>query len=425
MDSVARGTVINLGTRLLAVGLMLALTAITARMGTEEQGAFALFVSVEAVWLALLSGFSVALARRVSHHGEEPAALLMAILLCCVALGALWGALLWGLSSLGPPAYQWLWILALGAPCLLLAPTLSGWWLGQGRMAPMARMALAPPTIALLLLGAAAPFAATTLPSVLGAWVAAKVLVGLAALVVLLKLGKGKAPDFATLRGEGQMVATIGLTNLVGLLNYRLGLFIVERSLGISATGIYSIAIVVAELLWFISGSLTQAVYGRIGTPDRERAAATTVRVAQISVLVLLPAAPLLWLLAWKFIPLVLGPAYAESLPLLAVLLPGVVLFGGGAALSAYFTNHAGLPVVPAQVAAGTLVLNGGLAIAFAPWLGMLGVALAASLSYFCGVLWMALRFARHAKLPVRKVLGPGPHLRADMRQLLRLRGRG
>jgi O-antigen/teichoic acid export membrane protein len=135
----------------------------------------------------------------------------------------------------------------------------------------------------------------------------------------------------------------------------------------------------------------------------------------------LLPAAPLLWLAAWLLVPWALGPAYADSLPLLAVLLPGVVLFGGGSALSAYFTNHAGAPTVSAQVALGALLLNAVLALALAPQLGMTGVALAASLSYAGSVLWMATRFARHAGLPLRRVLWPGATLRADLRLLVSL----
>jgi O-antigen/teichoic acid export membrane protein len=423
MDSVARGTLINLATRLAGVGLVLALTAITARIGTEAQGAFALFTSVEGVWLALLSGFGIALARRVSHHGEQPRALVAAIVLACGALGVVGAMALWAISAWGPPAYAWLWILALGAPALLLAPNLQGLWLGEGRMAPMARLTVAPPLIALGLVGLLAPWVAPTLPLVLGAWVVGKVVVGLAALAVLGQGGRLAAPDFAALRREGRFIATIGLTNLIGLLNYRVGLFVIERTLGLSSTGVYSIAIVVAELLWFVSGSLTQAVYGRIGTPDRVQAAATTVRVVQLSVAALLPAAPLLWLVAWLVVPWALGPAYAASLPLLAVLLPGVMLFGGGAALSAYFTNHVGAPQVPAQVAAGALLVNGGLSIVLAPLLGMTGVALAASLSYAGSVLWMARRFARHAGLPLRRVLWPGPQLVADLR-LLRAMGR-
>lgn len=418
MDSVARGTLINLATRLAGVALVLALTAVTARIGTEAQGAFALFTSIEGLWLALLSGFGIALARRVSHHREQPHALVAAVIVSCVGLGLAGAAGLWALARFGGPAYAWLWILALGAPWLLLAPNLAGLWLGEGRMGPMARLTVSPPLIALCLVAVAALWVLPTLPLVLGAWVVGKVVVGIAALVVLQRSGRLARPDFGALRRELPFIATIGVTNLIGLLNYRVGLFVVERTLGLSATGVYSIAIVVAELVWFVSGSLTQAVYGRIGTPDRAQAAATTVRVVQLGVAALLPAAPLLWLAAWLLVPWALGPAYAASLPLLAVLLPGVVLFGGGSALSAYFTNHVGAPGVPAQVALGALLLNAVLAVTLAPRLGMAGVALAGSLSYACSVLWMAWRFARHAGLPLRHVLWPGAALRADLRLL-------
>ncbi len=418
MDSVARGTLINLATRLLGVALVLAITAITARIGTATQGAFALFTSVEGVLLALLSGFGIALARRVSHHGEQPRALVSATLLACVGLGLLASVGLWGVSTCGPPAYRWLWLLALGAPALLLAPNLQGLWLGEGRMLPLARLALAPPLLALLLLLGVTAVAAPTLAAVLATWVAAKVVVGIVAVALLWRGARLAAPDFGALGRELPFIATIGASNLVGLLNYRVGLFVVERLLGLSATGVYSIAVVVAELLWFVSGSLTQAVYGRIGTPDRALAAATTVRVVQLSVTALLLAAPVLWLAARVLVPWVLGPDYAASLPLMAWLLPGALLFGGASALSAYFTNHAGMPQVPAQVAAISLLINAGLALLLVPRLGMAGAAVAASVAYAASVLLLAWRFARHAGLPLSQLLRPGARLAADLRGL-------
>lgn len=424
MDGVARGTLINLATRLLGVALMLAITALVARIGTDTQGRFALFTSVEGVLLALCSGFGIALARRVSHHGEQPRALVTATVVACVALGTLASLPLAALAFYGPDAYAALLWLVLAAPVLLIAPNLNGLWLGQGRMLPMALLALAAPVLTLgaiaLLRALRGPLA---LPDVLLAWVLAKAVVAAGVLVVLRRQGWRARPDFAALRAEAPFVATIGASNLVGLLNYRVGLFVVERLLGLSATGVYSIAVVVAELLWFVSGSLTQAVYGRIGTPDRAHAAATTVRVVQLGVAALLLAAPLLWLAARWLLPLVLGPAYAASLPLLALLLPGVLLFGGASALSAYFTNHAGMPRVPAQVALLSLAVNATLALALVPLLGMAGAALAASGAYTVSVLLLAWRFARHAGLPLSRLLVPQPQLLADLRGVAWWRG--
>lgn len=398
--SLVRGTAINLAARLLSMALVLAITAVAARLGTAVQGAFALFTSVEGVLLALFSGFGIALARRVSHHGEQPRALLGAMVLACLALGTVAAALLLGIALLGPPAYRMLWLLALAAPLLLLAPNLAGVWLGEGRMAPMAAVSLAPPLLALAGLLLAGP----SLAGVLSAWVVAKVLVGLAVLLLMLRAGRLGVPGIDALRAEAPFIATIGLTNLIGLLNYRVGLFVIERLLGLSATGVYSIAVIVAELLWFVSGSVTQAVYGRIGTRDRTQAAATTLRVVRLSLLALLAVAPLLALAAVLLIPLVLGEAYRASLPLLAWLLPGALVFGAASALSAYFTNHAGRPQVPARVAAVSLVLNATLSLTLVPLMGMAGAALAASLSYGASVLLLLRLFLRHAGLPVRSL---------------------
>lgn len=418
-DGVVRGTAINLAARLAAVALVLAITAVTARLGPAVQGAFALFTSVEALLLAAMSGFGVALARRVSQQGRAPAGLLTAVVLALLALGAAAGLALWALSRVGPPAYGGLWLMALAAPALLLAPNLAGVWLGQGRMAPMAGVSLAAPALTLALLAALwAALPAPGLLQVLAAWVAAKAVVGLAVLALFAGRGRLGAPDFAALRAQAPFVATIAATNLVGLANYRVGLFVVEREAGLAATGVYSIAVVVAELLWFVSGSLTQAAYGRIGTPDRAQAAATTLRVVQLGAVALLALAPLLWLAAALALPRVLGPAYAASVPLLALLLPGVLLFGAAGALSAWFTNHAGRPQVPARVAATSLALHAALAAALVPAFGAAGAALAASLSFTVAVALLARAFCRVAGLPLAALLRPGPTLRQDLRTL-------
>jgi O-antigen/teichoic acid export membrane protein len=430
MDSVARGTFINLATRVASVAAVLAITTLVARLGPEVQGAFALFTGIEALLLALFSGFGVMLARRVSHHGEEPRALTTAVIAACVGLGAVAGLLLAVASRVLPAAYASLWLLAIAAPLLLIAPNLAGLWLGAGRMAPMAALTLAPSLLALGGVWAVYGLArggAVALTAVLGAWVLAKAVVSLAAVAVLWRSGRLAGPSLGRrpglLREHLPFVASIGATNLIGLLNYRVGLFVVERVLGLAATGVYSIAVVVAELLWFVSSSLTQAVYGRIGTPDRALAAATTVRAVHLSLLALLLAAPLVWLAAQALLPWLLGPAYAGSLLPLALLLPGVLVFGGASALSAYFTNHGGRPQVPARVAALSLAVNALLCALWVPRWGMAGAALAASVAYTVSVAVLGVMFVRHAGLPARALWRPGPQLWRDVRGVLALAG--
>ena len=323
--------------------------------------------------------------------------------LACVALGLGAGVALWSLAARGPAAYAPLWLLALAAPVLLLAPNLGGWWLGQGRMVPMSRLTLAPPYLTLALLAGLWAAGYVGLTPVLGAWVAAKALVGVVLCGVLWRRGGWGVPDFAALRVELPFVATIGLTNLVSLLNYRVGLFVVEGVLGLGATGVYSIAVVVAELLWFVSSSLTQRRMRGSATPTanaprRRRCASRNSASPRW------PSRPRLWVVAWLGLP---GCSARPTAQLAAagVLLPGALLFGAA-------SGAVGLFHQPRRAAAG----GGAGRAAVAGSQRRAGAAARATAGHhrrgaggvagLCGSVGvLAARFARHAGMPLARVL--------------------
>jgi O-antigen/teichoic acid export membrane protein len=218
-------------------------------------------------------------------------------------------------------------------------------------------------------------------------------------------------PLGAALRPHGRFVLVIGLTNVISLMNYKIDLFLVEHFLGVSATGVYSIAVAVAELLWLLSSAVTTAAYARIGQPDREAAVALTLKAMRLSVGVLLAVSPVLWGVAYLLVPWLLGDVYAQSLPLLALLLPGVALYGAASALSAWFTNHAGRPQVPALLALCSLTINIVVSVWAIPRYGMAGGALATTVSYAVTMGVAAAWFVRAAGLPWR-ALWQGADLR-------------
>lgn len=415
MDSVARGTLINLGSRTATVALGLAITWTTARLGTQQQGSFALFTAVEAALLTLFSGLGMALARRISHHGERPTRLAGATVVASMVLGGLAAGALLALAAWAPQTYGPVWILALAAPLLLVAPNLGGIWLGLGRMRAMALIALGAPGLTLLGIGVAfVALPGLRIEHVLWAWVVARVCVSASVLLAARRCGWLGRPDFAALATQGRFVAAIGVTNLIGLLNYKVDLFLVQHFLGLSATGVYSIAVIVAELLWFLSSSVTQAAYARIGTRDAGQASRIVVRVVQCSFAALLVAAPLLWWTAALALPWLLGDAYRESLPPLAILLPGVLAFGAASALSAYFTNHAGRPLIPAALAGLSVLINVALSCLLIPRLGIIGGAIATSVSYAVAIAASFWVFVRLSGTSWRTLLRP------DWRELVR-----
>ncbi len=379
-----------------------------ARLGPAVQGAFALFVAIESVLLTLFSGLGLLLAREISNRRADPAPLLALLLRLALGLGAAAALLLFAAAALADAEpYRHLWLLALAAPLLLLVPTASGLWLGQGRMLPLNLPQVAAPAVVLAALAglgmlypqAGAP--ADVLP-VLGAWVVGKAVVaactGWAAYRCARRgahlagmpdeptggrsIGGPGASEWLALRRHWRFVAVIGATNVVSLLNYRATLFLVERNGSLAEVGIYSVAVQVAELLWLLSSAVTVSAYHRIGTPDAAEAAWTTLRAVRFNLLAMLVAAPLLYIGAAFALPRVLGPAYGGALLPLALLLPGVAGYAAASSLSAYYTNHRGRPQWSAAVAALSL----GTTLAIASWsvprYGAAGAALATSLAY-------------------------------------------
>jgi O-antigen/teichoic acid export membrane protein len=397
-----RASALNLAARILAVLLGLALVWLVARLGPEAQGLLALFLALEGVLLAAGSGFGALMARHISHHGRHPGALTGATVLACVAIGTLVAALACLVSrTAGETRLAW-WALALVAPLALWPGNLSGLWLGSGRMRGLSVLLVATPALALA--GVGLSFWLTGglgVQAVLLAWVVARGLVAVGSVAAVVRLRWWGRPQLGALVSQAPFIAIIGLTNLLSLLNYKVDLFLVQHFLGLSATGVYSVAVAVAELLWLASSAVTAAAYARLGQPDRAAAAALALKAMRASVAVLLLISPVLWLAAAFALPWALGEPYRAALWPLAVLLPGVALFGAASALSAWFTNHAGQPRVPAALAALSLLTNAAVSAFAIPRWGLLGGAVATTFSYALAMGVGAWLFARAAGVPM------------------------
>jgi len=426
--SVPRAALGNLLAKLLMVGLGLAITVVVARQGPKVQGAFALFVAVESALLTLFSGLGLWLARQMSQQGGTPTLralpMLRGVLRAAVSLGLVASCALLAVSWASHTLpYSQLWLLALAAPFLLLVPTATGLWLGEGRMWPINVAQVAAPALVLLgLLGAGwltqgAVRNAPLVVLVLTAWVSGKAIVAVLTAVYALRdadqrdgalgvasEGVSRVPSQAAARWQSQwpFIATIGVTNVVSLLNYRASLFLVERFHGLSEVGTYSVSVTVAELLWLLSSSVTVSAYARIGHPDARVAAAMTVQAVRINVLATLLAAPVLLVGAWWALPWVLGEAYQASLMPLAALLPGVAGYAAASSLSAFYTNHLGRPQLSGAIAGLSLCLSFGLGWWLVPLHGAVGAGVASSVGYLGAIAVAYGVFLKHAGLPLR-----------------------
>lgn len=428
--AVPRAALGNLLAKLVIVGLGLAITVLVARQGPRVQGAFALFVAVESGLLTLFSGLGLWLARQVSRQqaGEAGATLplLRSVLRAAVGLGLVAALVLLGVSWWSDTMpYAQLWLLALAAPFLLLVPTATGLWMGRGRMWPLNLAQVAAPASVLsglavvwwLMQDVAWKTPAAVL--VLTAWVSGKSLVAVLTAIyalhdsarhdesrepVALVFPAGRPSWWA----DWRFVATIGVTNVISLLNYRASLFLVEHFHGLAVVGTYSVAVTVAELLWLLSSSVTVSAYSRIGHPDKAVSAAMTVQAVRINVLSTLVAAPVLLAGAWWAVPRVMGEVYVASVEPLAFLLPGVAAYAAASSLSAFYTNHLGKPQLSGLVASLSLLISVAVALALVPSMGAVGAAIGSSTGYILAIVVAYAVFLRHAGLPLKALWGRG-----------------
>jgi O-antigen/teichoic acid export membrane protein len=412
------GVALNFISRAMVVLFGFAILVLVARQGPQVQGAFSLFVAIEAALVSLGSGLGLLLAREAAQtHGALPAGRLRGVLGAAVLMGTLAALLLAAASRLTvDEPYRALWMLALAAPCLLLAPTTSGLWMGQGRLMALNVTQMAAPALVVAFLVSTPFFGIAGVLGALAAWALAKSAVGLGAVAWAIArpslAQRPCAPATTAPSAARRFVMLVALANIVSLANYRAMLFLVERIEGLGAAGVYSVAVQMAELLWLLSWAITVSVYSNIGTRDAAAAAATTLRAVRLGLAATFVAAPLLGVAAWLALPMVFGEAYRASLTPLLLLLPGVTAYAAASGLSAYYTQHRGHPHWAAGIAGLSLALTVATALWTVPRWGVAGAALATSAAYIvaigvafglfkrdAGLCWSALWRGNHTRL--------------------------
>jgi O-antigen/teichoic acid export membrane protein len=169
--------------------------------------------------------------------------------------------------------------------------------------------------------------------------------------------------------------------NVLQFFNYRLDVLIVNYFLGPVNVGIYSVAVLLAELLWQLPNSIGFVIFPKASASTPEAMNAFTPRVFRLTLAITAAAAVVLGAIGKPFIELVYTSDFSPAYSALLVLLPGVVLLGGGKVLTNelagrgyahYNSINSGLALV------ATLVLD----VLLIPRYGITGAALASSIAY-------------------------------------------
>lgn len=169
--------------------------------------------------------------------------------------------------------------------------------------------------------------------------------------------------------------------SLSSFFSYRADIFLLGLLLGdAGAIGLYSLAVSLAELTFFVPDAVSTVFFPRIAAAERASAdemtpvvSRFTVMVTALSVVALVPA-------AFVLVNLIL-PAFRGSLPAFLVILPGIVALSLAKVLSSYISGL-GLPLPVAVASVVALVVNVGANLALIPVWGIVGASAASLISY-------------------------------------------
>ena len=392
--------------RIVAVGVGFLITLITARyLDVAGRGTFAMLTVASGILLTLFGGISPAITYQIANRNEKPKKVFYHALLITIGMSAIVVIII--LTS-----YPWIkstswWFviyLLFAAPFMLVNSCLSGLLLGLNSIKLLNYSSLSSSVFTLLLWGILLSTSFFTMSSSLSLWAVAQLL---AFLFTIYWVRSYIVPVSISLDPEllKQMLffgSKIGGVNLISALNYRIDMLVVDFFLGMEKVGIYSVAVIVAEFLWFISSSISTAAYTRIGQLPNEEAIALTTKLIRFSSFLVFLASLVLAAAGYIIIPVFFGEKYYEAILPFEVLIPGVAFFSIASILSAYFTNQMGKPHLSLYIAGSSFLINLVISLFLIPWLGMVGGALATTISYSVSgifILIMFLRFSR-IKLP-------------------------
>ncbi len=196
------------------------------------------------------------------------------------------------------------------------------------------------------------------------------------------------------------------LANILGFLNYRVDMFLVNGFLGPTAVGLYSVTVGLVEKLWMVSFAASTVLFPQVAAEKEERRKEFTALVARTVLWTTVLGALALALLSRWIVLLLYSEAFLPAVGALQALLVGIVALSAGRVLANDIAGRGfpGLNIYTGIAAVGT---NVALNLLWIPLYGIAGAAWASTVSYTVSFLGALLFYCRLSGNRLTKVLLP------------------
>ena len=171
------------------------------------------------------------------------------------------------------------------------------------------------------------------------------------------------------------------VANLAQLFNSRLDQFLVAGFVSRAGVGYYTVAVGVAESVWWISSSVAMVLLPRLTSMEKDRAEELTPLICRNTLLVSIFGAIGLSAIAPFLVPLLFGSEFDEAVLPMILLMPGIIAASATRVLGTYFFSQ-GRIILNTYVTFIALGVTIALDFIFIPWLEVEGAAIASSIAY-------------------------------------------
>jgi O-antigen/teichoic acid export membrane protein len=187
-------------------------------------------------------------------------------------------------------------------------------------------------------------------------------------------------------------------------LNYRIDIIILQYISGMQEVGYYSIGVSIAENLWLLPTAVGIVINSiTANSTDLSGLTNEISKLIRITFMVVF----LFSIAIFIFIPYVLpwfyGEQFNNSVMIVKVILPGVLIFVLVRILSSYFAGI-GKPSIITYIFAPALLLNIALNFILIPKYGGIGAAIATNISYSLGALALLVVYCKYSGITVVKM---------------------
>ena len=193
------------------------------------------------------------------------------------------------------------------------------------------------------------------------------------------------------------------VANVFSFLKLRFDWFLVGYFLSSTDVGIYSVAVQMTSILWYVPTAISQILVPHISWRDDQAGNKLTPRLCRIGFTSGLTGAILLLLFGNLVIITVFGTAFRHAYPALVCLLPGAILFALGRILAGDLFGR-GKPEFAMIISILTFVFNFGVNLLFIPRFGIIGAAIASSITHGITGLLFLYFFLRESHVSVADV---------------------